>query len=43
MAEISIKAKRRTELSNAATTSLRNSGFVPGIFYGAGEIGRAHV
>ncbi len=37
MAEISIKAKRRTELSNAATTSLRNSGFVPGIFYGAGE------
>lgn len=37
MAEITIKAKRRTELSNAATNSLRKSGFIPGIFYGAGE------
>jgi len=37
MAEVLLKAEKRTDLKRSASKQMRKAGFIPGVFYGAGE------
>lgn len=37
MAELTLKAKKRTEFKKSVSKQMRKSGLIPGVFYGGGE------